>query len=237
MIKLTQQLAQQCQQLQFTAPVTHCYNPLIYAWVAHRRYLSQYATAPKKVIFVGINPGPWGMGQTGIPFGEVEQVKNWMGINEPIQSPPNPHPKRPVDGFACRRSEVSGRRLWQFFAHRYGSAQQFFSQHLVLNYCPLLFIDGSDNKARNLTPDKLKATERQQLFSYCDNYLKKVCQQLKPQYLIGIGQFAEQKLHHCFTHSATTPTIGRIIHPSPANPHSNKNFYNIAQQQLDAMGI
>ncbi len=38
------------------------------------------------------------------------------------------HPKRPIEGFDCARSEVSGRRLWGWAALRFGSAETFFAE-------------------------------------------------------------------------------------------------------------
>lgn len=236
LISQTQQLASHCDTLKFNAPVTHVYNPLNYAWQAHYCYLTRYAQTPKKVIYFGINPGPWGMAQTGIPFGEVAQVRDWMGITAPISQPLIVHPKRPIDGFACKKSEVSGRRLWNFFASRYGSADTFFRDNFVVNYCPLLFIDGQNNKAKNLTPDKINSQQTTLLYRYCDNYLKFIVEYFKSSWVIGIGAFAEKKLQTYFAHHPTIK-IGRIIHPSPANPQSNRGFFEIAKQQLDDIGI
>lgn len=100
-------------KLVFSEPVTHVYNPLRYAWDAHHRYLKLAPeTQAARVLFLGMNPGPWGMAQTGVPFGQVEAVRDWLGIDVPVGKPAKEHPKRPIEGFACRRSEVSGERLW-----------------------------------------------------------------------------------------------------------------------------
>ncbi len=239
LIEKTQQLSSRCNALNFSLPVTHVYNPLDYAWAAHLKYLTHYLhnlPPSKRVLFMGINPGPWGMAQTGVPFGEVAQVRDWLGISSTITPPTNMHPKRPIDGFLCKKSEVSGKRLWQLFANRYGTANNFFYDAFVLNYCPLLFIDGRDNKAKNLTPDKLKQQETVDLYAYCDEYLKFIVAYCQPQWLVGIGNFAENKLQQCFANLSTV-RIGKIIHPSPANPKSNKGFFDIANQQLDDMGL
>src|SRR5206468_3114168 len=134
----------------------HVYNPLDYAWLAHEAYLLKYGNACKRVVFLGMNPGPFGMVQTGVPFGEVAAVRDWMGLTASIAPAPRTHPRRPIEGFACPRSEVSGRRLWGLFAKRFGAPENFFADHFVANYCPLAFLDRS---GRNLTPDKLSAAE------------------------------------------------------------------------------
>src|SRR5213592_4310907 len=46
--------------LRYAAPVTHVYNPLIYAWRAHEMYLRRYGNGRKRVLFLGMNPGPLG---------------------------------------------------------------------------------------------------------------------------------------------------------------------------------
>ena len=153
--------------LRFSAPVTHVYNPLDYAWATHERYLRQFGNGRKRVVFVGMNPGPFGMVQTGVPFGEVAMVRDWMGIDGVVGVPSQQNPKRPVEGFACTRSEVSGRRLWGLFRDRFGTIEAFMSAHFVANYCPLAFFA----EGRNVTPDKLSAAEAAPLFAACDAHL------------------------------------------------------------------
>ena len=67
-------------RLRFAAPVTHVYNPLVYAWAPHEAYLRRFGGARKRVVFLGMNPGPFGMAQTGVPFGEIAAVRGWLRI-------------------------------------------------------------------------------------------------------------------------------------------------------------
>nr|XP_008525928.1 PREDICTED: single-strand selective monofunctional uracil DNA glycosylase isoform X3 [Equus przewalskii] len=92
-------------QLQFSEPVGIIYNPVEYAWEPHRNYVTRYCQGPKEVLFLGMNPGPFGMAQTGVPFGEVNVVRDWLGIGGPVLTPPQEHPKRPVLGLECPQSE------------------------------------------------------------------------------------------------------------------------------------
>ncbi len=110
--KISRRLRDEVEELHFALPVSHVYNPLVYAEEPHRRYLERYGGSPKEVLFLGMNPGPWGMAQTGVPFGEVSLVGRWLGIDGVVGKPAREHPKRPVTGFSCSRSEVSGRRVW-----------------------------------------------------------------------------------------------------------------------------
>lgn len=219
-------------QLRFSPPVAQVYNPLSYAWAPFEIYLRRFATTPKRVVFLGMNPGPFGMVQTGIPFGEVAAVREWLKVEGEVGKPTSEHPRRPVTGFACRRSEISGQRLWGLFAQRFETPQVFFSEHFVLNYCPLAFIETS---GRNRTPDKLPAAERTPLFALCDAHLRKAISLLQPEWVIGVGDFAFQRAQQVLSPSG--PRLGQILHPSPANPAANRGWAAAATRQLEVLGV
>ena len=231
-IAAAQSLARGVDALRFAEPITHVYNPLQYAWAGHQSYLRQHAHSAKKVVFLGMNPGPFGMAQTGVPFGEVSLVRDWIGVNEPIDKPAREHPKRLVEGFDCQRSEVSGRRLWGLFAERFESAAQFFDQHFVANYCPLVFMEAS---GRNRTPDKLPAAEVAALYALCDAHLRALVDALQPEWVIGVGAFAEARAQCALQGYALQ--IGRVLHPSPASPAANRGWGAQASEQLQALGV
>lgn len=52
--------------LTFSEPVRYVYNPLEYAWDTHRCYVEKYCRSGQSILFLGMNPGPFGMGQTGV---------------------------------------------------------------------------------------------------------------------------------------------------------------------------
>jgi len=183
-------------------------------------------------MLLGMNPGPYGMAQTGVPFGEVHAAQNWLHIQGKIEQPPKPHPKRPVLGFDSTRSEVSGRRLWEWAQEHYVTAEDFFRTFFVCNYCPLLFLEAS---GRNRTPDKLPKHERQPLFEICDEALKQTFQALQPQWVIGVGRFATQRAEHAL--GDYDVQIGTILHPSPASPAANRGWAAQAQAQLQGLGV
>lgn len=232
MTEIADQLTAAVSGLSFAAPVTHCYNPLVYARQAHHRYLERYGAGTREVLLLGMNPGPWGMVQTGVPFGEVALVRDWMGIEVPVQKPEREHPKRPVQGFACPRSEVSGRRLWGWARDRFGSPEAFFGRFFVANYCPLVFMEQS---GRNRTPDKLPAAERTTLFAACDDALRRTVDTLQPRWVLGVGKFAEDRARAALDGYAGT--IGRITHPSPANPRANRGWVPLVEAELEALGL
>lgn len=219
-------------EMRFAPPVTHVYNPLDYAWAVHERYLRRYGNSAKRVVFLGMNPGPFGMAQTGVPFGEVAAARDWLRLEGAVGQPPRPNPKRPVEGFACARSEVSGRRLWGLFQARFESAEAFFAAHFVANYCPLAFFD----EGRNLTPDKLPAAEQAPLLAACDAHLRTLVAALAPEWLIGVGGWAEARARAALG-ASTGIRVGRILHPSPASPAANRGWAEAASRQLAELGI
>ena len=232
LIAAAQQLRSEVDNLTFSPPVTNVYNPLHYAWRAHEIYLRRFGNNVKRVLFLGMNPGPFGMAQTGIPFGQVAAVRDWLGVQTKIDNAPTAHPKRPVTGFDCTRSEVSGERLWGLFAKRFGTAETFFKEHIVMNYCPLAFMEES---GRNRTPDKLLLRERQTLFAACDEHLRAVARILQPDWLIGIGDFAASRARDVFEDAP--PRVGRILHPSPACPASNNDWGGKVTRQLQQLDV
>ncbi len=234
LIAAAKRLCKEVDALSFGDPVTHVYNPLRYAWKSHRAYLSLANPGGVRVVLMGMNPGPWGMAQTGVPFGEISAARDWMGINAEIDRPENEHPKRPVNGFDCERSEVSGRRLWGLFQQRHGTAESFFADHFVTNYCPLVFMEQS---ARNRTPDKLPSVEREPLDAACDRHLQAVLKALRPEHVVGVGAYAESCLKRALDSGCWDAKLSRILHPSPASPAANKDWAVKATEQLIAAGV
>jgi len=231
LIDAARELSADVEGLSFAAPVSHRYNPLTYAWAAHEAYLRRYGASRKKVIFLGMNPGPFGMVQCGVPFGEIAAVRDWMGIEVAVERPAQENPKRPIEGFACVRSEVSGRRLWSLFQQRFGTADAFFAEHFVANYCPLAFFDN----ARNLTPDKLPVAEAAPLYAACDRHLRALVTALDAQWVIGVGAFAQVRAAQAL--QGIDVRIGKVLHPSPASPAANRGWAEAATAQLEAQAI
>lgn len=227
-------LRDEASALAFGEPVTHVTNPLDYAWALHERYVRTWGASPRRVLFLGMNPGPWGMAQTGVPFGEVAAVRDWLGLRGEVRRPAGEHPRRPVQGLDCPRSEVSGRRLWGLFAARFGTPERFFAEHFVLNYCPLVFMEAG---GRNRTPDKLPAAETAPLFAACDRRLRAVVALHAPEWVVGVGGFARAKLEAVLGGVPDAPRIGTVLHPSPASPAANRGWDEAAVRQLREQGI
>ena len=221
-LKATEKLKKELGELKFNEPVSHVYCPFDYAWNAFKEYIIRFGNNEKKVVFVAMNPGRWGMTQTGIPLGEVETVKKWLKISDIEKRPP---PSEfddiyQVKGHSCEKSEDSGRRFWGLIKEKFNNEpEEFFKHNFVLNYCPLLFIEKTISKegkkgVRNLPLVEIKNREsKRKLVKACDNYLSEIVKILNPSYIIGIGDFAEKRIKIVIKGNDRI-TIGKIIHPS-----------------------
>lgn len=233
LVKATRKLSNTVGKLHFGPPTAYVYNPLVYARTPHEAYLERRGNGPSgRVLLVGMNPGPFGMAQTGVPFGDVKMVRDFVGVESEVKRPVSEHPQRPVLGFACTRSEVSGTRLWGWARERFGSPERFFERFFVLNYCPLVFMEDS---GKNRTPDKLPAREQEPLFAACDGALAAMVTALEPSLVVGVGAFAEASARRAL--SGSRVRVGVVLHPSPASPKANSGWARIAEQQLRSLGV
>lgn len=228
LVSLAKELRSATSALTFPG-VPFVYEPLDYAWSIASSYLRTYGAGEKRVLLLGMNPGPFGMGQTGVPFGEVSFVRDWMQLDGKVTRPRVEHPKRPITGLATTRSEVSGKRLWGLFAKSHPVASTFFAQGMVMNYCPLLFLGET---GANLTPDKLPKAARARLETICDEHLREAIAVLRPELVLGVGGYATGKIE-----SLDLPIrIGTVPHPSPASPSANKDWEGQAKRALKDAG-
>ena len=240
LLAAAEELAVAADQDAFGPPVACVYNPLRYAGAAHRRYITAYAKDDVRTVFLGMNPGPFGMVQTGIPFGDVRTVTDWLGIADGVSPPPNQHPARPVLGFACTRIEVSGSRFWGLISDRFGTPDRFFAEHFVLNYCPLAFLGDT---GRNIPPDKLSGPAMRALLASCDDHLRAAVAALRPRWVVALGVYAERRARGALlegqrvSEANLTPRVIRLLHPSPASPRANAGWAEQATAELTAAGI
>lgn len=232
LVAIARRLRSDVSRLKFAAPVAYVYDPLVYAWKPHRAYLERFGRGRPRVILLGMNPGPFGMAQTGVPFGDVGMVRGWLGIEGPVGRPAREHPKRPVAGFHCPRGEVSGQRLWGWARDNFVTPQRFFERFFVANYCPLAFIEAS---GRNRTPDKLPRTEQAALYKACDTALRRTVERLRPEHVVGVGRFAADRAAAALKGSGIR--FGVMPHPSPASPAANRGWAAQATRALADLGI
>jgi single-strand selective monofunctional uracil DNA glycosylase len=156
-----------------------------------------------------------------------------MGLDAEVRAPPAAlrHPKREVRGFASKRREVSGTRLYSLAREHFGGIEAFFRRFWIVNYCPLAFFDEG---GANVTPPRLRKDDRERLFAVCDRHLVQVVEILEPDVVIGIGKFAERRAVHA---AGSHRRVGGILHPSPASPKANRGWAGQALSELAALGI
>jgi len=218
--KAAKSLSDACNKLtpRLGKKVSWIYNPLDYAWEVHNQYLREYGDLGGKTILLGMNPGPWGMGQTGVPFGDVSKVRDYLRLTGDVSQPERLHPKRPVIGLESNRNEVSGTRLWGIIEDIFGSAEEAHANIFVVNHCPLLMFDEG---GKNLTPDKLSGQSAKELLDLCNLHLRQVVEILGATQVIGVGAYAEKQAKKALV--GIDIDITRIPHPSPASPLANRN--------------
>ena len=130
--------------------------------------------------------------------------------------------------------------MWGWAARRFGTAEAFFRDRFVLNYCPLVFLEAS---GRNLTPDKLPAAERRAVAAACDRHLATALSALQPDWAIGIGGFAERRLRSVLEGDPVDSALARrvqvtqVLHPSPASPAANRGWAEAVDAKLAAIGL
>jgi single-strand selective monofunctional uracil DNA glycosylase len=232
LVQISRDLSRELGRLRFREPITHVYDPLVYARAPHEAYLERWGKGPKEVVFLGMNPGPFGMAQTGVPFGDVTLVRDWVGIAGKVGRPAKEHPARPITGFDCPRGEVSGQRLWGFARDTFGTPEPFFARFFVANYCPLAFMEAT---GKNFTPDKLPKDEQGPLFEACDRALVRMAEALRPGMVIGVGAFAEKRASLALADRSLR--IGTILHPSPASPLANRGWADAVRKKLQSLGV
>ena len=234
LIVAAQALSARCdlaiKQIEMNSEVAHATNPLDYAWPHHVQYLEQWGGLGANVLLLGMNPGPWGMAQTGVPFGATDVAQQFLAIQpRDLVTPSNAHPKRPIEGMALERQEVSGSRLWNLMEQHYGTATATFERIFVVNHCPLLLLG---ERGQNITPNKVPKSIIEPVLDACDDHLKAVVDIMGIDRIIGIGKYAEDRARKAFnapkkgegiTASGRTIIIDTCWHPSPASPLANKN--------------
>lgn len=212
------------------------YNPLNYAREPARNYLETYGLKRgRRALWIGMNPGPWGMAQTAVPFGDVVAARDWMGLSGEVEQPEVLCDKKPVEGYALERREGSGKRLWGWIEQRWGTPQNFFDECFVWNYCPLMFLEKEN--ARNLTPNNLYKADREALLPICDEALRQLVVYLQPEWIIGVGKFAHGRAKVAAKSLDDPPRVATVLHPSPASPAANNGWDQKAEAQLADQGI
>lgn len=234
LIEAARRLSSQCDAaisvLEKKTSVAHATNPLDYAWPHHEQFLRKWGNLGSHTLLLGMNPGPWGMAQTGVPFGATEVAQSFLQIEaKELETPVNAHPKRPIVGMSLERQEISGTRLWNLMEQHYGSARATFENIFIVNHCPLLLLGET---GRNITPNNLPSAVMNPILAACDEHLLDVVDIMGISRVIGVGKYAEQRARLALnagkkgegvSRSGRRIRIDTCWHPSPASPLANRN--------------
>ena len=221
LLEAAKHLSEQCNKkipaLLKHKDVAHVTNPLDYAWELHEQFIRKWGGFGAKTLLLGMNPGPYGMAQTGVPFGATKMATDVLRI-EPVelQTPAGAHPKRPIQGLSMERQEVSGTRFWTFMVDHYGSIEATFSNIFVVNHCPLLILGET---GRNITPVDIPKSTINPILDLCDQHLKSVVNIMGIERIIGVGNYAKKRAKNIVPEL----DIDAMWHPSPASPLANRN--------------
>ncbi|XP_047511589.1 single-strand selective monofunctional uracil DNA glycosylase [Pieris napi] len=200
--------------------VTHVYNPTIYARDTFEMYIRKYCNTKKKIMFFGMNPGPWGMSQTGVPFGEISSVRDWLGIEGCVGKPLEENAARPVRGFDCTRTEVSGKRFWGLFKKLCGFPEVFFETSLVYNYINQQWMN---SKGCNITPADFKMSQMESLYNIGDLVFANVLRLYGVETVVAIGRFCLVRAQKAISQYILLKNVKVIYlpHPSPRVVNNN----------------
>lgn len=216
--KLSTACSNLCEDIIAQTEVAYATNPLEYAWELHASYINQYGGLGAKTLLLGMNPGPFGMAQSGVPFGATAYAKDFLNITGSFVDPAGRHPKRPVEGLDFERQEVSGDRLWGLLKQLWKTPREIHRHVFLVNHCPLLLLGET---GRNITPDKISGEAVKQALERCDEHLRKVVDIMNIERVVGVGKYAEKRADGALADADVEITT--CWHPSPASPLANRN--------------
>ena len=96
--------------------------------VVNQFYTTYYSDRKKRTIILGINPGRYGAGVTGINFTAPRQLARYCHISHPFKD----------------QSELSAEFIYEMI-HDYGGPEIFYKQFFIGSVCPLGFVQNGKN--------------------------------------------------------------------------------------------
>ena len=66
LLEIEDRFCEELGKIDYGESVSYVYNPLEYASEPHRDFVRKYGNGKKKILFLGMNPGPFGMAQNGV---------------------------------------------------------------------------------------------------------------------------------------------------------------------------
>ena len=211
-------LRHELRGLRFGPPVSHVYDPLDYARRGYESYVRAFANAPKRVLFVGMNPGPV---RDGADRRAVRRRPD--GARLAAASRRRSAGRRPsTRSDRCRASRVraarsaapaSGAPSRSASASRSASSPTTSSRTTARSR-------SSRRAAAIARPTSCPSASARRCFAPATRTCAGWCAALEPEWVIGIGAFAEARAREALPGAR----VGRITHPSPANPRAQENW-------------
>ncbi|MCU7552376.1 DUF4918 family protein [Chitinophagaceae bacterium LB-8] len=87
-----------------------------------------YNDSGQRILWLGINPGRFGAGVTGVNFTAPRQLSQYCGIEHPFKS----------------QSEISAEFIYSVI-EQYGGAELFYHHYFIGSVCPLGFVQHGKN--------------------------------------------------------------------------------------------
>ncbi|NOJ92166.1 hypothetical protein HMI51_04300 [Corallococcus coralloides] len=193
----------------------YVYHPWVYACEPFARFLDTYGPRhPLDYLFLGLNPGPWGMTQTGIPFTDPTTVRTHLKLSGQVNTPGGTSPRVPVTGLDSKKKEGSAAAISALMGRRWGSVANCYKSGYVMNFCPMFMLD---DLGVNVTPADLrvKCSAMRSLRDLCDAYLACVVWIYRPKRVITLGKYAERRLARVLRLAGLDEIhIVPLLHPS-----------------------
>ncbi|HEX2608261.1 MAG TPA: uracil-DNA glycosylase family protein [Flavisolibacter sp.] len=96
--------------------------------VVERFYKKYYSDTRERTLLLGINPGRFGAGVTGVNFTAAKQLTTYCGIAHPFKE----------------QSELSAEFIYDMI-HAYGGPEAFYQDFFIGSVCPLGFVQRGRN--------------------------------------------------------------------------------------------
>jgi len=213
-------------------PTRYCRS----AWAAYLQMAARLGC----VLVVGMNPGPHGMAQTGVPFTDP-----WIVDELDLQAPRADVPPADIPavgswrhrshrarGVLGSKREESAKRLWPLLreicapyaavgpsADKIAEAtRRVCNEVLLVNALPICWLDpAGKNVSAEQVEKRAPAQVREGLRDLVNEWLQAVADILRPAAVIGVGRWAREFVTDLdVDHFVEIPFRDGIKHPSPS---------------------
>jgi single-strand selective monofunctional uracil DNA glycosylase len=207
-------------------------NPGRYGERWHARFRRAYPMSPRPLLVFGLNPGPYGMAQTGVPFTDLKRLesalpglwKDLVASGEPVTRPGLAPPS--LARHLTRTFESSSVRVYRFLERAYGRPELALREVVFVNPCPLLFIDpetGANRTPADL-PRALRARKAAELVHAFEELRRatvlEAVAELEPRGAILLGRDVAAAVGEALRAALGARSVVEWEHPARAVPET-----------------